>query len=157
MRQEIRQSLEEQHKESLTQIHSQYEKKLKMGLQKMQVRNEQLSDAAQEENEAKKSLEQTRKDAERRLDRKRTQGMTQIQGDLDQFRRNLIEQKEETLIKIRNTFDEKLAAQKADLERIKLENESKEESLRNDLTNRINQRLEGAREKAELEGEEQMR
>ena len=157
MRQEIRQSLEEQHKESLTQIHSQYEKKLKMGLQKMQVRNEQLSDAAQEENEAKKSLEQARKDAERRLDRKRTQGMTQIQGDLDQFRRNLIEQKEETLIKIRNTFDEKLAAQKADLERIKLENESKEESLRNDLTNRINQRLEGAREKAELEGEEQMR
>lgn len=69
----------------------------------------------------------------------------------------MIEQKEETLIKIRNTFDEKLAAQKADLERIKLENESKEESLRNDLTNRINQRLEGAREKAELEGEEQMR
>ena len=128
-----------------------------MGLQKMQVRNEQLSDAAHEENEAKKSLEQARKDAERRLDRKRMQGMTQIQGDLEQFRRNLIEQKEETLIKIRNTFDEKLAAQKADLERVRLESESKEESLRNDLTNRINQRLEGAREKAELEGEEQMR
>lgn len=154
MRQEIRQSLEEQHRESLTQIHSQYEKKLKMGLQKMQVRNEQLADAAQEENEAKKGLEQARKDAERRLERKRMQGMTQIQGDLDQFRRNLIEQKEETLIKIRNTFDDKLAAQKADLERIKRESESKEESLRNELTNRINQRLEGAREKAELEGEE---
>jgi len=57
MRQEIRQSLEEQHRESLTQIHSQYEKRLKMGLQKMQVRNEQLSDAAHEENEAKKGLE----------------------------------------------------------------------------------------------------
>ena len=128
-----------------------------MGLQKMQVRNEQLSDAAHEENEAKKGLEQARKDAERRLDRKRMQGMTQIQGDLEQFRRGLIEQKEETLIKIRNTFDEKLAAQKADLERVRLESESKEESLRNDLTNRINQRLEGAREKAELEGEEQMR
>lgn len=71
MRQEAREHLEEEHKDSLHTIQSAYEKKLRMGLQKMQVRNEHLAEATQEESEARKALEQARKESERRLDRKR--------------------------------------------------------------------------------------
>ena len=78
MRQEAREHLEEEHKDSLHTIQSQCEKKLRMSLQKMQVRNEHLTEATQEESEARKALEQARKESERRLDRKRAQGMTQI-------------------------------------------------------------------------------